>query len=109
MFALTRRARFTLALSALVTSPAWGQALEEVTVTAQKRAQNLQDIGISVAAISAEKMRSEAVTSTIDAILKVPNVDNYSPYGPGSSANIVIRGIGLNDFGEGHEAPVTAY
>jgi iron complex outermembrane receptor protein len=103
------RAFLALALCTLTSAAAHAQALEEVTVTAQKREQNMQDVGISVAAISGEKLRSAGVTSTIDAILKVPNVDNYSPYGPGSNANIVIRGIGLNDAGEGHEAPVTAY
>src|SRR6267142_4897075 len=109
MSALTRFTTLAAALIALSGGSAWGQALEEVVVTAQKREQNLQDVGISVAALSGEQLRSEAVTSTIDAIMKIPNVDNYSPYGPGSSANIVIRGVGLNDFGEGHEAPVTTY
>jgi len=108
MSALTRITTLAAALIALSGS-AWGQALDEIVVTAQKREQNLQDVGISVAALSGDQLRSEAVTSTIDAIMKIPNVDNYSPYGPGSSANIVIRGVGLNDFGEGHEAPVTAY
>ncbi|MEP7242726.1 MAG: TonB-dependent receptor [Gammaproteobacteria bacterium] len=92
-----------------VSGAAAGQALEEVTVTAQKREQNLQDVGISVAAFSGEAVRNLGLTSAVDALVKVPNVTNYSAYGPGSSANIVIRGIGLNDFGEGHEAPVTAY
>jgi iron complex outermembrane receptor protein len=109
MSALTRVITLGAALIALSGGSAWGQALEEIVVTAQKREQNLQDVGISVAALSGDQLRSEAVTSTIDAIMKIPNVDNYSPYGPGSSANIVIRGVGLNDFGEGHEAPVTTY
>ncbi|QIB64139.1 TonB-dependent receptor [Kineobactrum salinum] len=86
-----------------------GQALEEVTVTAQKREQSLQDVGISVSALSSDRITEYGLSSAIDLINKVPSLDNYSPYGPGSSANITIRGIGLNDFGEGHEAPVTAY
>jgi iron complex outermembrane receptor protein len=85
------------------------QVLEEIVVTAQKREQNLQDVGISVAAVTGESLRNLAVTNTVDALVKIPNVSNYSPYGPGTSANVVIRGIGLNDFGEGHEAPVTSY
>ncbi|MEP7246941.1 MAG: TonB-dependent receptor [Gammaproteobacteria bacterium] len=97
------------AVLALASPLVFAQALEEVTVTAQKREQNMQDVGISVAAVSGETIRSLGLTNSIDAIVKVPNVMNYSPYGPGTSANIVIRGIGLNDFGEGHEAPVTAY
>lgn len=111
MSALSRTAPCTLALSLLACTVAQAQedALEEVTVTAQKREQNLQDVGISVAAVSGEQLRSQGLTDPVAALMKVPNVDEYSPYGRGTSANIVIRGIGLNDFGEGHEAPVTAY
>jgi iron complex outermembrane receptor protein len=93
----------------LAMAGASAQTLEEVTVTAQKREQNLQDVGISIAAVSGESIRELALTNSVDAIVKLPSVLNYSAYGPGSSANIVIRGVGLNDFAEGHEAPVTAY
>ena len=83
--------------------------LSEIVVTAQKREQNLQKVGISVTAVSGAEILERGVSNSIDLITRTPSVDNYSPYGPGSSANIVIRGIGLNDFGEGHEAPVTVY
>ena len=83
--------------------------LEEITVTAQKREQSLQDVGIAITAFSSEDIRQYGFSNAIDIISKVPGLDNYSNYGPGSSANIVVRGVGLNDFGEGHEAPVTAY
>jgi iron complex outermembrane recepter protein len=83
--------------------------LEEVIVTAQKRQQNLQDVGISVAALDGQKLRDQQVGTGPDLLLKIPNIDVFSTYGAGSSANIVIRGVGLNDFGDGHEAPVTTY
>jgi iron complex outermembrane receptor protein len=83
--------------------------LDEIVVTAQKRQQNLQDIGISVAAFDGEKVRTAQISTGPDLLIKIPNVDVFSGYGPGSSANIVIRGVGLNDFGDGHEAPVTTY
>jgi len=98
-----------LGLTCFAMGNAFGQTLEEITVTAQKREQNLQDVGISIAAMSGDSIRELALTNSVDAIVKLPSVLNYSAYGPGSSANIVIRGIGLNDFAEGHEAPVTAY
>ena len=83
--------------------------LEEIVVTAQKRQQNLQDVGISVAAFDGEKVREAQIGTGPDLLIKIPNIDVFSGYGPGSSANIVIRGVGLNDFGDGHEAPVTTY
>jgi outer membrane receptor protein involved in Fe transport len=83
--------------------------LDEIVVTAQKRQQNLQDVGISVAAFDGEKLREAQIESGPDVLIKIPNIDVYSGYGAGASANIVIRGVGLNDFGDGHEAPVTTY
>ena len=93
----------------LTANSVFAAVLEEVVVTAQKREQSLQDVGIAVTALSSTDIREFGFSSAIDIINKVPSLDNYSAYGPGSSANITIRGIGLNDFGEGHEAPITAY
>lgn len=83
--------------------------LEEVVVTAQKREQSLQDIGIAVTAISNQEIREYGFSNATDIVTKVPSLDAYTVYGPGSSSNVTIRGVGLNDFGEGHEAPVTTY
>ncbi len=83
--------------------------LEEIIVTPQKRAQDIQTVGISMTAFSGAEILDRGISSSVDLVTRTPSVDNYSPYGPGSSANIVIRGIGLNDFGEGNEAPVTVY
>ena len=50
-----------VALSAAVagmSATAFGQALEEVVVTAQKRTQSLQDVPISVTAISGEQIQN---------------------------------------------------
>ena len=83
--------------------------LAEIVVTAQKRAQNLQQVGIAITAVTGDQLTQRNITSSADLASHIVGVEDYSPYGPGTSANIVIRGIGLNDFGEGHEAPVTSY
>ncbi len=83
--------------------------LNTIVVTAQKRDQNLQDVGLSVTAVSGEDITSRNISNSIELIRSTPSIDNYSTYGPGSNANVVVRGVGLNDFGEGHEAPVTVY
>ncbi len=99
-----------MAMAGLASGTVAAQAvLEEITVTAQKREQSLQDVGITVSAFSVEEMKSYGFSNASDIVSRVPSLDNYSTYGPGSSANITVRGIGLNDFGEGHEAPVTTY
>ncbi len=38
-----------------------------------------------------------------------PGVDIQLQNGPGSNANIAIRGVALNDFNDGPAAPVTAF
>ncbi|CAH0352814.1 Pesticin receptor [Sphingobium sp. CECT 9361] len=83
--------------------------LQEIVVTAQKRNQSIQRVGIAITAVTPEQIANRNIASSADLAGKVVGLESYSPYGPGTSSNVVIRGIGLNDFGEGHEAPVTSY
>ncbi len=65
-----------LALSAAVASlsmTAWGQTLEEVVVTAQKRTESLQDVPISVTAISGEQVATASIRSFGELGAYVPN------------------------------------
>jgi len=59
----------TLALltaAALGTGSAFASVLEEVTVTAQKREQNMQDVGVSVTAYSGDQMKALGITNTVE-------------------------------------------
>ena len=82
-----------------------GMVLEEVIVTAQKRVESLQDVPISVSAISGEKMRSVGVTDVQGISAYVPN---FSMNETGISNAITIRGIssGIN---QGFEQSVGMY
>jgi len=65
-----------VALSAAVASlsvTAFGQALEEVVVTAQKRTESLQDVPISVTAISGEMIQNASIRSFSELGAYVPN------------------------------------
>ncbi len=67
-----------IALSAAaLTSTAAAQdfVLEEVVVTAQKRAQSLQDVPISVAAVSGEQISNAGITGLEELSLYTPNVN----------------------------------
>ena len=71
------------------------QGLEEVVVTAQKRAENLQDVPISVAAVSGDQVEKMQATSLKNLQGTVPNVQiNNFPNTP-NSAVFTIRGIGV--------------
>lgn len=72
--------------------------LEEITVTARKRSENLQDVGVSISALGASEIarRSDVDLQTFANI--APNVIiNDLQQGPGSPAAISIRGVGTTD------------
>ena len=83
--------------------------LGTIVVTASKKEENLQDVPISVSVIGGEEAREYGFNTAIDIVSQAPNVEAASIYGSGTSANVTMRGIGQNDFGEGHEAPITTY
>ena len=77
-------------------------ALEEVIVTAQKRAQNLQDIPIAVSAFSTADIERRNVSNIAQLADFTPNVifdTTTSISGLSSGAAVFIRGIGQIDFG----------
>lgn len=73
--------------------------LEEVMVTAQKRQESLQDVPISVVAISAEAMQDANIDSMADVANFTPNLSVYS-HPPFTSLR--VRGLG-SPFDKGFE------
>ena len=70
---------------------------EVIVVTAQRREQQLTDVGISISALS-ERLIEETRISQIENIAAaIPNVDIKEQV-PGAIPVITIRGIGLDDF-----------
>ena len=72
------------------TALAQSTKLEEVVVTATKRAENLQDVPISVNALSGDAMRSQNIMTFDDYVEFLPNVVSAG-IGPGQK-EIYIRG-----------------
>jgi iron complex outermembrane receptor protein len=81
----------------------------EVVVTAQRRSQNIQDVPISVQAVSGKTLLSAGIKSTQDLGQITPNVTIISPIGAGNQPLITIRGIGLNDFDTNNAGPNGVY
>ena len=67
------------------------EALDEVTVTATRRAESIQDVPVSVVALNAEVMNDLGVVNVADITAYVPNMEFVS--NPVRS-NIYMRGIG---------------
>ena len=69
--------------------------LEEIVVTAQKRSENINDVGLSIAAVSGTKLAEQKLTSLEEISSAVPGLV-YST----STANtpiFTLRGIGFNE------------
>lgn len=77
--------------------------LEEIVVTAQKRAENLQDTPLSVTAVSGEDMLARQVLTMQSLAQSVPNFD-FGLYS--GNAHIAIRGMGFDSINPGAEARV---
>jgi iron complex outermembrane receptor protein len=74
-------------------------SLEEVVVTARKRAESLQDTPISVTALTGADLESRGFVKLDDLNGAAPNVGwQSSPAGGTSTANFFIRGVGQSDF-----------
>lgn len=95
-----------------VTQPAWAQGnssrlLEEVVVTAQKRAENAQDVPISLSAFSGEKLEAMGIDNAQDLQRITPGLV-YST-GPIQYSLIYIRGIGTDVFIPSADSSVATY
>lgn len=74
-------------------------SIEEVTVTAQFRKENLQETPVAITAISAAMLEARSQTSLQDVTAQAPNVIlQPNPAGFGNSMRAQIRGIGQTDF-----------
>jgi len=79
------------------------EGIAEITVTAQRRAESIQDVPITIQAITGDQLKSLNV-STFDDLLKyTPNV-TFSGNGPGTG-NIFMRG--LSSGGSGNQSQST--
>lgn len=71
--------------------------IEEILVTAQKRPQNLQDVSISVSAMSGDHLRELGISDVTQVAMQAPNVNIKYTWG-NSMPIYTIRGIGMNSF-----------
>jgi outer membrane receptor protein involved in Fe transport len=76
-----------------------GPVLDEITVTARKRTENLQDVPISVQAIDNTRLTELGVTNFEDYAQLLPNI-SFKSFGTPGTATIYMRG--LADGGDGN-------
>ena len=90
------RTRIALAVTAaLATSaapPSWAQTIQEIMVTAQKRAQPLQEVPIAVTALTAQDIQNRELDDVSDLSGLAPNLMVSKTPGNSTASQIAIRG-----------------
>jgi iron complex outermembrane recepter protein len=81
-------------------------SIPEIIVTAQKRAENLQDVPLAVTAVTGDTLQNRQITGVGDLSEIAPNV-NVGSFG--GQARIAIRGIGFDTINPGSEGRVAYY
>jgi len=73
------------------------QQIEVIMVTAQKRVQSINDIGVAITAFNGDDVKELGLTQPIDLAAQTPNLNINNTFS-NSIPNVSIRGIGLNDY-----------
>ncbi len=83
--------------AAAATDTEASDSIQEITVTAQRRSENIQNVPISIQALTAETLTQLNVTTFDDYLRYLPNVSTASN-GPGQG-NIYMRGLSVGAAG----------
>lgn len=98
-----------LALAFSVPAFAQDNVLEELIVTAQRRAENIQNVPVSVTALAGDVLREQGVERPLDLTSQVPNLGVFTIFGEAQQPSFSIRGVGLFSFSDSFEPPVGMY
>ncbi|MFO1260972.1 MAG: TonB-dependent receptor [Sphingomonadaceae bacterium] len=83
-----------------------GTGLQDIVVTAQKRSQSAQDVGITMSVVTSDVLQRQNVQEVADVARAIPNIQIN--YGLGQNA-FNIRGIGINEFASNLDSPVATH
>jgi len=102
----------TTALGTIVlyagTFTARAENLDDTLVTAQKRTQHEQDVGIALTVLSGEQLGALGKSDSVQIAALIPGVSISGSSG-NQSAQFSIRGVTQNDFSDHVEAPNAVY
>lgn len=103
-----RKSALALVVAAAVAAgTAYADVLEEVVVTATKRQESVQDIPLSVSALSGEQIDALQLSDMTEITQQIPNLqlNAWSP----QLTIFNIRGVSQNNFVDNLEAPIAVY
>ncbi|MDI9347851.1 MAG: TonB-dependent receptor [Methylacidiphilales bacterium] len=105
--------KVTLIITALTMALSWSvtfaaeSTLEEVTVTAQRKSENLQSVPVAITALTESVINRSDIHDLTAIALKTPSLV-FAPFSPGQNI-ISLRGVSSNDDGAGTESSVAIF
>ena len=98
---------FSGIVMALAAAVAPAQQIEEVTVTAQRRAESLQEVPVSVSAFNAELIEATDLHDLSGIAARTPGF-TFAAFSPGQNI-LSLRGVSSNDDGAGTDNSVAVF
>ncbi len=84
------------------------QALEEITVTAERRTQSVQSLGSSVSVLSGTELKARNTNDVFDLQYQTPSLQVTPQFGS-SQLEFSIRGVGFEDYASNNAPTVGVY
>lgn len=102
-------AQVTMAQAADGKVAAQATGIEEVVVTAQKHAQNLQDVPVSVTALTGNDLKNNAIVNLADISTLVPNLQLQQALSGTTTPKMFLRGVGVVNQVFSFDSPIGLY
>jgi outer membrane receptor protein involved in Fe transport len=80
-------------------------SLGEVVVTAQRREESAQNVGIALSVVSGEALAAKAITNVVDLQNAIPSLQVEPAFG-GGQPQYRIRGVGFLDYTSNNASPI---
>jgi iron complex outermembrane recepter protein len=105
-------------LALMSAAPVWAQTtapadkeggISDIVVTAQRRAESVQDVPIAISAFSSDQLEAQGVNNTLELGQYVPNLIAQNNTGLGSANAYFLRGLGNTETIPTFDPPVGTY
>lgn len=94
----------------MLVAPTTHAQIEEVTVTAQRREESLQEVPVAVSAFTSEKIEKLQIDVTMDLGQNTPSLQTYMITANATAMQVFMRGAGVQNPGfNSSESPVGIY
>lgn len=97
-----------LAILSTASSYSYSEEIEKIQITAQKRTQNITEVGVTTTAFNGDMLEDLGIENAVDLGAHTPGLVAVNSTS-GSTPIFAIRGIGLDDFSPNNTSGVGVY